>query len=266
MQVCKNHCEALQGSKCDGHGKRATIFATSTQQGYATALNTILPMPSPLIEQIDAREQHDIDTALTLSLEPVSASNFTFPESTSYTSRSHTYHSLAASGSGGPTTATPFMPRSSSMDSLDIPNEWLQHPDSPNRHLSPSHNRSLSYSPENSPLAALIPLQPTPTPPIQVPLHQSVETHEDRMAKCVLETRKTTREPQSTAITGPVPSLNARLSHQMTGTWLEQHNEHMEAQVCAIQDQARQKAFGLRGQCQFQLKLFRDVQIHLPPL
>jgi hypothetical protein len=67
------------------------------------------------------------------------------------------------------------------------------------------------------------------------------------------------RDVQSSSNKLPIATIDARLSHQMHGAWLNEFEAHEESQAKRLRDQAQQAALGRCCQCQFMLKFFNAI-------
>jgi hypothetical protein len=192
--------------------------------------NVTLPMPPRTSEQIAAQEQRELDSALALSLEPMSSASYQYPSS-SYNSGSGFIHSSTPSGSSTSLSVTAKLPVSMT------PFPTFLSTFSSNMHV---------YDPDG-----ISDSQPALRPAVGQPL-QLVETSGDRAVN---------RAPgvQSMSSRQPIATIDARLSKQMSGAWLNQFEARDASRMQVIDDQATQKMLELRCQRQFILKFFGAV-------
>jgi hypothetical protein len=256
-QLCKRHCECKGGCQLHPSGLgpdlecaagslslRGQDGACATPEqpetfNYVSADDIILPIPPRIPDQLDAQEQKDIASALARSLEPVSHASYLYPMN-SYDSALGLMHSNSSSNS------TSSMGPTQSLDTgSSIP---VSATEAPSASAFSSNMHLRHFTPVSSTSHTQLPFKPaaTTTPPV------AAETSRDRAAKRA-------QDIQSTSNKLPVASIDARLSRQMHGAWLNQFEARDASLVQVINDEAAQKALELRCQRQFVLKFFRAV-------
>lgn len=265
-QTCKPHCVGL--GNCRIHSEHAGsltkdvenishevecargdqtmggIFMHNNQYEHLIPQDVILPMPLPTRKELHVREQRALNNALALSLQPHPNQHFEFPNS--YQSSSGSASSNIASGSGLSSTNMSMPPSSlTSTSSFDTAFASI----SVTSGSQPTENNTFFTN-----LYRTAPTSNTqlPTASTHPQVSRTAETSGDRAVGRM-------RDIQSTSNKLPIATIDARLSHQMHGAWLNEFEAREESQAKWLRDQAQQAALGRRCQRQFMMKFFNAV-------
>jgi hypothetical protein len=264
-QVCKPHCESM--GNCHLHSAHAGLLTMAVAGGRAERerdgmggmhnildmynnqyehvrpQDVILPMPPLTSAELHAHEQRELNTALALSLQPCPNQPFVFPNVSGSGSASSSIMSGSGSSLSNISTLASSLASTSRFDTA-----YALTPPTPGSQLMETnmfftdlyHSASMSNAQSTSIST-------------HHQAHQTTETSGDQAVG-------RTRDVQSTSNKHPIATIDARLSHQMHGAWLNEFEAREESQAKRLRDQAQQAALGRRCQRQFLLKFFSAVR------
>jgi hypothetical protein len=265
-QVCKPHCEGMGNchlhsvhagpltmavvggrAECERDGMGGThdmLDMYNNQYEHIRPHDVILPMPPPTSAELHTHEQRELDTAMALSLPPCPNQPFVFPNS--YVSGSGSASSSITSGLGS-LLANISTPASSLASTSRFDTTYTPTPPTPSSQLMETNtfftdlHRSASMSNTQSTRISM-----------HHQAHQTTQTSGDWAVGW-------TRDVQSTSNKFPIVTIDAQLSHQMHGAWLNEFEACEESQAKRLCDQAQQEALGQCCQHQFLLRFFSAV-------